>query len=323
MPLHNPGHDPRLTGCIGQQGQPGTLLRLRPRSSRRPGRPASAGDDDDVCFRLAGAVGAEAQTERPGHLLDRHPGDQPGGDVRACGLGATKHLERPQSIHLIEAVVDDDVDSHGASLTQSTEAAPAAELSLKAIPTSECAPGPQRGTIARMQRVPGALTLSEDDRRVLAVWAAECAEQSLPLFEAQAAADPRPREALDGVRAFASGELRIGPVRALAAAAHAAARDVTDPAAVAAARAAGHAAAVAHMASHALSAPAYAARAAALAAEDDSAGAQVVEWADAHASPAVRDVLRRLPSRTHAPGPLGALLLELQRRIVDDKGDDQ
>lgn len=115
----------------------------------------------------------------------------------------------------------------------------------------------------------------------------------------------------------------MGPVRALAAAAHAAARDVTDPAAVAAARAAGHAAAVAHMASHALGAAAYAARAATLAAEDDSAGAQVVEWAEAHASPAVRDVLRQLPSRTHASGPLGALPLELQRRIVAHKVDDQ
>lgn len=89
---------------------------------------------------------------------------------------------------------------------------------------------------------------------MLAVWAAECAEQSLPLFEGQAAADPRPREALAGARAFARGELRIGPVRALAAAAHAAARDVTDPPAIAAARAAGQAAAMAHMASHALGA---------------------------------------------------------------------
>ena len=37
-----------------------------------------------------------------------------------------------------------------------------------------------------MQRQPGALTLSEDDRRVLAVWAADCAERVLPLFEKQA-----------------------------------------------------------------------------------------------------------------------------------------
>jgi len=37
-----------------------------------------------------------------------------------------------------------------------------------------------------MGRQPGALTLSEDDRRVLAVWAADCAERTLSLFEAQA-----------------------------------------------------------------------------------------------------------------------------------------
>jgi hypothetical protein len=106
---------------------------------------------------------------------------------------------------------------------------------------------------------------------------------TLPLFEMQALGDPRPREALDGVRAFARGELRIGPVRALAASAHAAARDVADWAA----------------------------------GDDSAAPADVVEWADAHASLAVRGVLRRLPSRTHAPGPLGALLLELPRRLTD------
>lgn len=124
------------------------------------------------------------------------------------------------------------------------------------------------------------------------MWAAACAERTLPLFEAQAPGDTRPREAIEGVRAFARGELRIGPVRALSAGAHAAAREVGDPAAVAAARAAGHAAAVAHMASHALGAPAYAAQAAGLAAPDDPAAvAGVVTWAQSHASPAVRDVL--------------------------------
>jgi len=87
-----------------------------------------------------------------------------------------------------------------------------------------------------MGRQPGASTLSEDDRRVLAVWAADCAERTLPLFEAQAPNDTRPRDAIDGLRAFARGELRIGKVRALAARAHAAAREIGDPAAVAAAR---------------------------------------------------------------------------------------
>lgn len=124
---------------------------------------------------------------------------------------------------------------------------------------------------------------------MLAVWAADCAERTLRLFEARAPQDVRPREALEGVRAFARGELRIGPVRALAARAHAAAREVTDPAVVAAARAAGRAAAVAHLASHALGAPAYAAKAAVLAAPDGAAGM------------------------------LGSLIMELQQRLTHDE----
>jgi hypothetical protein len=52
-----------------------------------------------------------------------------------------------------------------------------------------------------MERQPGALTLSEDDRRVLAVWAADCAERTLSFFEQRAPSDTRPRGAIDGVRA--------------------------------------------------------------------------------------------------------------------------
>jgi len=167
-----------------------------------------------------------------------------------------------------------------------------------------------------MERQPGALTLSEDDRRVLAVWAADCAERTLSLFEAQAPSDTRPRDAIDGVRAFARGEMRIGKVRALSARAHAAAREVVDPAAVAAARAAGHAAAVAHMAAHARGV-AYAAKAAGLAAPDDPAAvANEVRWQLGHASPAVRDVLRRLPPPTHRSGMLGALISDMHTRLT-------
>ena len=90
------------------------------------------------------------------------------------------------------------------------------------------------------ERLPGALTLTEDDRRVLAVWAADCAERTLALFEVHAPDDPRPRAAIDGARAFARGELRIGVLLSLAAQAHAAARAMEHPAASAAARAAGH-----------------------------------------------------------------------------------
>ena len=178
-------------------------------------------------------------------------------------------------------------------------------------------PGQPMGESRGMERQPGALTLSEDDRRVLAVWAADCAERTLSLFEVQAPGDTRPRDAIDGLRAFARGEMRIGKVRALAARAHAAAREIGDPATVAAARAAGQAAGVAHMAAHARSAAAYAAKAAGLAAPDDpTAVADEVRWQLSHASPAVRDVLRRLPPPTRPTGMLGALVNDLHTKLA-------
>lgn len=171
-----------------------------------------------------------------------------------------------------------------------------------------------------MQRQPGALTLSEDDRRVLADWAADCAERVLPLFERQAPSDTRPRDAIEGVRAFARGELRIGPARALAVAAHAAAREVGEPAAVAAARAAGHAVATAHMASHARGVPAYAAKARSLAAPGDrSAVSDEIRWAVDHASTEVRQVLGRLPPPDRPAGILGAVIRELHARVTEGR----
>jgi hypothetical protein len=167
-----------------------------------------------------------------------------------------------------------------------------------------------------MERQPGVLTLSEDDRRVLAVWAADCAERTLPLFEVQAPSDTRPRDAIDGLRAFARGEMRIGEVRTLSAQAHAAAREIGDPAAVAAARAAGQAAAVAHMAAHARGV-AYAAIAAGLAAPDDpTAVADEVGWQLKHSSPSVRDVLLRLPPPHRSGGALAAVISDLHTRLT-------
>jgi hypothetical protein len=168
-----------------------------------------------------------------------------------------------------------------------------------------------------MRRQPGALTLGEDDRRVLAVWAAGCAERTLSLFETQAPDDTRPRDAIDGLRAFARGEMRIAEVRALAARAHAAARETGDPAAVAAARAAGQAASVAHMAAHARGAAAYAANAAGLAEpHDPTAVADEVRWQQSHASPAVREILLRLPPPTRSAGKLGALVNDLHAKLA-------
>lgn len=99
----------------------------------------------------------------------------------------------------------------------------------------------------------------------IAVWAAECAERVLPLFEVEKPDDNRPREAIDALRAWTGGELAMPECRVAAFAAHAAAREATSPAAVAAARAAGQACSVAHMFTHAPHAANYAAKAVTLA----------------------------------------------------------
>lgn len=159
-----------------------------------------------------------------------------------------------------------------------------------------------------MRDQPSPLTLSEDDRRLLAVWAADCAERVLPIFHAAAPLDTRPRDAIEGVRAFARGEIRIGSVRNLSAKAHAAARDVGDPSARAAARAAGHAAGVAHMGAHARGV-AYAAIAAGLAAPDNpNAVGEEARWQIEHASLSVRDAMRKLPPPRRSGGALSTLI---------------
>jgi hypothetical protein len=91
-------------------------------------------------------------------------------------------------------------------------------------------------------------TLSEVDRRVVAAWAADCAERVLAVFEADAPGDSRPRALIARARAFARGGLDVADeIRRRFVGG--AARDVTAPGAVATARAAGQAAAIPHMGS--------------------------------------------------------------------------
>ncbi|MFL5864854.1 MAG: putative immunity protein [Solirubrobacteraceae bacterium] len=153
-------------------------------------------------------------------------------------------------------------------------------------------------------------TLSEADRRTVAVWAADCAERVLGLFEAEAPGDTRPRDAIARVRAFAYGELGVAEARRRFAA-HAAAREVSAPAAAAAARAAGQAASIPHMGAHALGAAAYAAKAAGLAAPDrPEAVSEEIRWQLARASPPAKAALRQLPPvGENRSGPLGPGLL--------------
>jgi len=101
------------------------------------------------------------------------------------------------------------------------------------------------------------------NHRILALWAADCAERVLPLFEELCPGDPRPRRAIEALREWVrSGVFRMADVRRTALDAHAAARDVQgNDAARSAARAAGQAMATAHVPTHAIAAAIYAATA--------------------------------------------------------------
>ena len=165
--------------------------------------------------------------------------------------------------------------------------------------------------VAKMRHMGSPQSLSESDRRIVAAWAASCAERVLALFEAQAPGDGRPRDAIARTRAFARGELGVADAIRRRFVGGGAARDVRAPAAAAAARAAGQATAVAHMGAHALGAAAYAAKAAGLAAPDRQvAVGQEIRWQLGHMSPPVRAALRRLPPvASNSSGPLGPGLL--------------
>jgi hypothetical protein len=104
----------------------------------------------------------------------------------------------------------------------------------------------------------GPLSLAE--HRLLAAWAADCAEHLLPIF-ALRSSDDRPQRAVEIGRAWVRGEVKTGVAQRAAVAAHAAAREATDEAAVAVARAAGHAVATAHFADHCLGPVIYGAKA--------------------------------------------------------------
>ena len=136
-------------------------------------------------------------------------------------------------------------------------------------------------------------TLTDSDHRLLALWAAACAEHVLHLFESVQPSDPRPRQAIAQIRAWARGEIRMSQSRAAGGHAMAAAR-VLSGAARHAAFAAGQAAVVAHVAAHELGAAAYAikaARAAAPAGEIDSAGRLECHWQREQLPDAIRELV--------------------------------
>ncbi len=141
-------------------------------------------------------------------------------------------------------------------------------------------------------------TLTDPDHRLLALWAADCAEHVVHLFEAVRPDDRRPREAIAQIRAWTRGEVAMMQSRAAGGHAMGAARDLAGAARFAA-YAAGQAGAVAHVAAHELGAAAYAIKAVRAAASP--------EWADEAGRAECRWQRDRLPDA------IRALVLDDQR----------
>lgn len=142
-------------------------------------------------------------------------------------------------------------------------------------------------------------TLTEADHRLLAVWAATCAENVLHLFEEPNGADSRPRDAIEAARVWARGEAKMMATRAIGGHAMGAARPLRGAARFAA-YAAGQAACVAHVPEHDLGAAAYAIKAVQAAAPpgtEKTVGLAERDW-----------------QRAQIPGSLRALVLEDQAR---------
>ena len=136
-------------------------------------------------------------------------------------------------------------------------------------------------------------SLEDDDHRLLAIWAADCAQHVLHHFEHARPTDDRPRRAIDLARAWARGEITWWEARTAAGHSNAAARDLRG-AARHAAYAAGQAAAVGHVAAHELGAAAYAIRAAQAAAaeeEREEAGRRECGWQRAQLPVEIRDLV--------------------------------
>ena len=73
-------------------------------------------------------------------------------------------------------------------------------------------------------------TLTDSDHRLLALWAASCAEHILGLFETARPVDRRPRQSIDAARAWVRGELTMTQARTAAGYANGAAGDAESAA---------------------------------------------------------------------------------------------
>jgi hypothetical protein len=128
--------------------------------------------------------------------------------------------------------------------------------------------------------------LTKVQHSLLIAWACDCTEHVLQC--AGELPDERVATALRVAGEWQSGNASVGDARKASVAAHAAARESSDPAAVAVARAAGHAVATAHMADHALGAAWYGLKAVRSAGRSTEAERK---WQDDCLPPAIKDLV--------------------------------
>ena len=135
--------------------------------------------------------------------------------------------------------------------------------------------------------------LTDADHHLLGLWAANCAEHVLHLFEETRPEDDRPRRAIEHVHAWVRGEAKMMESRAAGGHAMGAARELRGAARYAA-YAAGQAACVPHVAEHNLGAAAYAIKAvrdAAPSGEGTEAGRRECRWQRDQLSDEIRQLV--------------------------------
>jgi len=128
--------------------------------------------------------------------------------------------------------------------------------------------------------------LSRERHGLLIGWACACAEHVVGLCGN--AIDERLTRALRTSERWRKGEASVGEAREASAAAHAAARESSNPISIAVARSIGHAVATAHMADHSLGAAWYALKAV------EAAGASVEAertWQNGQLPSEIRDLV--------------------------------
>ncbi len=156
---------------------------------------------------------------------------------------------------------------------------------------------------------------TQTDHRDLAVWAADCAERVLPLFESEYPEDKRPRQAIETLRKWVrTSVFQMAEIRGTSLAAHAAARQ-TEPksAACYTARSAGQAVATAHVPQHSFGAAYYALKAI-MATAPGNAETEVkaeLEWQIGHAPVNLRpEVIKRVVIQKGGRGVLNIKVIK-------------